>query len=288
VLRAYDPLAALAGLLREMSLDAVVLTASPSLGSAIALCHAARVPVIVSFVNADLSALGVTLAENPAHLYIAESRFLAAHISAWYGVVAQCLCPIIDPARVRASGTHDRVLFVNPVRVKGWEIAAAVAERLPQVKFTFLESWRLEPAWRAQCRTRIGTLANCEWREATRDMRPVWAQTRLLLMPSVWEECWGRSASEAHVNGLPVVASSRGGLPETVGPGGVVLDVHTPVAGWAAEVERLMNDRAHYEAIAAAARDHAARPEIQPRAVIERFLRLVSEHVERYRQGIVS
>jgi glycosyltransferase involved in cell wall biosynthesis len=230
----------------------------------------------------------MTLTDNATTLYIVESRFMAAHVASWYGITAQQICPIIEPARVSASGAHDRVLFVNPVRVKGWEIAAAVAARLPGVKFTFLESWDLDPTWRTSCRARIAPLANCAWHEAVRDMRPIWARTRLLLMPSVWEECWGRSASEAQVNGLPVVASNRGGLPETVGPGGVILDIHAPVAEWAAAVDRLMHDPVHYAAVADAARDHAARAEIQPHAVVERFLRLVSEHVERYRQGIAS
>jgi glycosyltransferase involved in cell wall biosynthesis len=288
VLRARDPFAALAGVLREMPLDAVVFTSTPGLHQAIAACHAARVPVVVTFNNPDLRALGATFIEHPAYLYLAQSRFMAAHVAAWYGIALERVCPIIDPARVRAAGPHDRVLFVNPVRAKGWEIAAAVAERLPAVQFTFLEAWGVRPEWRAQCRARIAALANCEWHEATSDMRPVWARAKLLLIPSVWEEAWGRSASEAQVNGLPVVASNRGGLPEVVGPGGVILDVHAPIAHWSEAVARLMTDADHYAAVAAAARAHAARPEIQPDAVCDRFLRLVSEHVERYRQSIGS
>jgi glycosyltransferase involved in cell wall biosynthesis len=288
VLRAREPFAALAGVQREMPLDAVVLTSTPGLQAAIASCDAARVPVVVNFVSADLRAMGATFGENPATLYLAQSRFMAAHVAAWYGITAERVCPIIDPARVRAEGPHDRVLFINPVRGKGWEIAAAVAERLPAIQFTFLEAWGLHPAWRARCRARIAALASCEWLEATSDMRPVWARAKLLLMPSIWEECWGRSASEAQVNGLPVVASDRGGLPEVVGPGGVILDVHAPIADWVHAVERLMTDGAHYAAVADAARAHAARPEIQPDAVADRFLQLVSAHVERYGRGIGS
>ena len=119
-------------------------------------------------------------------------------------------------------------------------------------------------------------------------MRPIWARTKLLLAPSLVEEGSGRSASEAQVNGLPVVASNRGALPETVGPGGVILDAHAPIADWVEAVARLMRDPSHYAAVADAARAHAARPEIQQDAVVDRFLRLVSEHVERYRQTITS
>src|SRR5262249_21620774 len=61
-------------------------------------------------------------------------------------------------------------------------------------------------------------------RERTDDMRTVYCDTRILLVPSQWEdETWGRVVSEAQLSGIPVITSDRGGLPESVGPGGIVL-----------------------------------------------------------------
>lgn len=42
---------------------------------------------------------------------------------------------------------------------------------------------------------------------------------RVVLMPSLWEESFGRVAAEAMANGIPVLSSDRGALPETVGAG---------------------------------------------------------------------
>jgi glycosyltransferase involved in cell wall biosynthesis len=76
-----------------------------------------------------------------------------------------------------------------------------------------------------------------------------------VLMPSLWRETLGRVAMESLANGLPVLASDRGALPETLGDAGFVFTLParcTPVgrevptarevAPWIAAVERLWDD----------------------------------------------
>jgi glycosyltransferase involved in cell wall biosynthesis len=48
----------------------------------------------------------------------------------------------------------------------------------------------------------------------------VYSLTRLLIMPSLWNESFGLVAAEAMLNGIPVLASNRGALTETVGGSG--------------------------------------------------------------------
>src|SRR4029434_542275 len=43
------------------------------------------------------------------------------------------------------------------------------------------------------------------------------ALTRILLVPSVWEEPFGRVAAEAMINGVPPIVGHRGSLPALVG-----------------------------------------------------------------------
>lgn len=43
------------------------------------------------------------------------------------------------------------------------------------------------------------------------------ALTRILLVPSVWEEPFGRVAAEAMINAIPPIVSNRGSLPDVVG-----------------------------------------------------------------------
>jgi glycosyltransferase involved in cell wall biosynthesis len=89
------------------------------------------------------------------------------------------------------------------------------------------------------------------------------------------EEGWGRTVSEAQISGIPAIVSDRGGLPDTVGPGGVVVPLAEPVERWCREIDALFDDAAHHAALSAAARRHAERPELAPAAVMARFLAFI-------------
>jgi glycosyltransferase involved in cell wall biosynthesis len=93
-------------------------------------------------------------------------------------------------------------------------------------------------------------------------MRAVYRRAKIVLVPSQWKEAWGRIVSEAHLSGIPVVASNIGGLPESTGPGGVLLDPSTPAADWAAEIKRLWTDKEHYQRLSQAALDYSQRVEL--------------------------
>jgi glycosyltransferase involved in cell wall biosynthesis len=75
------------------------------------------------------------------------------------------------------------------------------------------------------------------------------------LMPSLWRESLGRVPIEAMANGIPVLASDRGALPETLGEAGFVFTIPdrcTPASGivptaqevapWVAAIERIWDD----------------------------------------------
>ncbi len=44
-------------------------------------------------------------------------------------------------------------------------------------------------------------------------------------MPSLWRESLGRVAIEAMANDVPILASARGALPETLGDAGFVFTI---------------------------------------------------------------
>ncbi|MFZ4575278.1 MAG: glycosyltransferase [Phycisphaerales bacterium] len=100
------------------------------------------------------------------------------------------------------------------------------------------------------------------------------APTRCLLVPSVWEEPSARVVAEALCNHLPVIASDRGGLPESVGNGGWALPIPSRLApetidrvdpdepevvAWASLIERLADDEHAYAAACRNAAKSSAR-----------------------------
>jgi glycosyltransferase involved in cell wall biosynthesis len=66
-------------------------------------------------------------------------------------------------------------------------------------------------------------------------------------VPSTWgRETWGRVASEAQFSGIPVLGSDIGGLPEAIGPGGVIVGVKEPIEVWVSALKRLWHDQDWY------------------------------------------
>lgn len=225
---------------------------------------------------------------RPGLGWLANSLYTAARLRARLGVEAPVLRPLVRPARYRVASERTHVLFVNPHPFKGLDVALHLAAQRPDVGFDFVESWRAGrgPArrWRAQ----LAGARNLAWHAARPDLRPLLARARLVLVPSRWQETWGRIVSEAQVSGIPALAARRGGLPESVGEGGLLVDADAELAGWERAFARLWDDAREYAARSAAARVHAARPEIQPEAVIAAFLAHARRHADGARREAAS
>jgi glycosyltransferase involved in cell wall biosynthesis len=205
---------------------------------------------------------------------ISNSRFIADQVTDRLGVATSVRYPLMSLTGRKPSigGLAGPVVFVNPVADKGVEVAFAVARMLPARRFVFQESWTLSDAsWRA-LQDRLADLPNVELRRRSLDFAAVLSQTSILLMPSQWDEAFGRVAVEANAHGVPVVASRVGGLPEALGEAGVVLDRDSPPEAWAAAIEELLADMDTYERARTSAMANALRPEFDPAGIVQGFL----------------
>lgn len=72
-------------------------------------------------------------------------------------------------------------------------------------------------------------------------MSRVYRQTRILLMPSVYES-WGRVGVEAMASGIPVIANPTNGLTEALGDAGTYVS-RDDLDGWQTAIERLSDGR---------------------------------------------
>jgi len=132
--------------------------------------------------------------------------------------------PFIDTGdRVAEHDRRDGLLMINPVPAKGGEFVKRLAASFPDRKFTVVEGW-----WDTSA-TFTG-LANVRYVPRTYDMNTIYSAHQALLVPSVVEDAFPRVIIEAGLSGLPSVGSARGGIPEAIADGGVVLppdDLHT-------------------------------------------------------------
>lgn len=135
----------------------------------------------------------------------------------------------------RVDGRY--VTLVNPSPEKGvYLLARLVAElagRRPDIPFLVVEG-RAAADRLGRCGVDLSGVRTVSRMARTDDPRRFYAVTRLLLVPSAWAEAYARVAVEAVVNGIPVLGSDRGGLPETLAAAGRVL----PLPGWLTEHSR--------------------------------------------------
>jgi glycosyltransferase involved in cell wall biosynthesis len=161
--------------------------------------------------------------------------------------------------RVVADRPEPRfVTFINPQAEKGMTVFARIAlelgQRRPDIPLLLVEGRGTSDAL-ARLELDLSGLTNLNRMANTPDPRDFYRVSRLVLMPSLWRESLGRVATEAMANGIPVLASDRGALPETLGDAGFVFTIPEriapasravptarEVAPWVAAIERLWDD----------------------------------------------
>lgn len=201
------------------------------------------------------------------------SRALAPHL----GVELPVVYPLVDVNEYRTERpSPDHVTFVNPVRVKGVEVFLEVAARMPEQRFLVVEGWPVPEREREELLQRFALLPNVRYVPRVDDMREVYASTAILMVPSVYEETFGRVVLEAQASGIPVVASPRGGLPEVVGDGGLVIDDYLAAGAWVTALRGLLQDPARRRELSLRATANANRDDFSVERNVSRFLELCS------------
>ncbi|WP_299625798.1 glycosyltransferase [Pelagibius sp.] len=261
--RAWAPEREIGRLLARERPDVALVQSGEPIRMAKALV-AADVPTLVYLRDVEFHELGGHPGEVPEVGYLANSGFVAERFAATFGPKPTVIRPLFQAARYRTARTPRQVTFVNPHPVKGADLAFAVAALCPDIPFCFVEGWPMNRDEKMTLESRVAAHPNVRLHARTHDMRTVYAATRCLLVPSQWEEAWGRVVTEAQFSGIPVIASRRGGLPEAVGPGGRLLAHDAAPEVWAAAVREIWESEQLCSELSAAALAYSQRPEIDP------------------------
>ena len=207
---------------------------------------------------------------------IVASEFARRHYRDNVGLDCHALPNPVDWDRVRVEDRNPRfVTFVNPAPEKGAgpfvRIAHELGRRRPDIPFLVVES-RGTQGTLAACGLGRDEPVNVQVMPHTTDPRRFYALTRIALLPSLCPENQPLVAVEAMINGIPVIGSDRGGIPEALGecgfvlplpgrltPAGQVVPDAAEVAPWVEAIARLWDDQALYEEHSARARREALR-----------------------------
>jgi len=138
------------------------------------------------------------------------------------GLFSTPLEPPIDWSTVVApEDSRAFVTFVNPSRHKGLMLFARLAgmlgSRRPDIPVLVVQSGQSGGALNAIPGVDFSKFPQIMAAPPVPTPADYFALTRILLVPSVWPEPFGRVAAEAMINGIPALVSNRGALPHVVG-----------------------------------------------------------------------
>ena len=224
-----------------------------------------------------------------ADLVVTVSHAMAEKLKPVTQLPTLVLRPFMNKAAmICATRTPEYITLLNPLPAKGVMLAGAVAREAARrgrpYKFLFVEGRGTRDTMRALCPDVLAlpsvAIAN------TSDVKLVYARTSVILYPSLWFETAGKVPLEANANGIPVLASNIGGIPEMLDGAGYLFDPpevclsawETPpppayVEAWLAVLDRLHNDpKEHADAVR---RAHAAADRYNPVQMAQQFVDFV-------------
>jgi glycosyltransferase involved in cell wall biosynthesis len=201
---------------------------------------------------------------------ITFSHYMKSYVEQWGQIKAVAL-PYITygPGPFPRWGRFDTgfVTMINPCNLKGITLFLALARCFPDVQFAAVPTWGTTEADQAA----LAQQPNVTLLPPSESIDDIFAQTRILLVPSLWHEAFGLVAVEAMLRGIPVLASNVGGLPEAKlgvdyllpvnpikqysrpGQHGPQLDPIIPeqeIDPWRQTLARLLSDANHYNQLA--------------------------------------
>lgn len=215
-------------------------------------CGLADLPgLVVMFRDAELAYQtqhAASLKRLPEATYLANSQFIADRYRSLVSRPLRAFPPTMDWPQYQRTGGEtavssaipQEVLFVNPVQVKGLKLALQIADAMPEVRFCFLESWPLAGEEEARLMEALATRPHVRFERAMKDIREAFTQAGCLIVPSQWEEAWGRVITEAQTWGLPVIARNIGGIGEALGDAGLLMAADAEAREWVAAVESVL------------------------------------------------
>ena len=184
---------------------------------------------------------------------IVPSTFIANDMKAWIPETnPSVIYPPIDKSHHPVSWYPRDVLYLGKGEYKGADIVLAIAEEMQGSGVRFRICGNQDPEHEAKFRR----LENVDCMGFV-PQRVAFETAKIVLAPARWTEPAARNVCEAMGIGVPCIISNRGGVPETMGPGGIVVDDLEDIDEWVGHVERLYEDVDTWKDYSVAATEHS-------------------------------
>lgn len=214
-----------------------------------------------------------------ADLILPDSHYVAYVAKKFCGVESYPYFPVVDlkkyliPKEMQKKNKREFITLINPIKYRGIDVLINIAEKMPDRKFLVVcgaMSSRVDSA------EKINLLKNVEFMRECPDIKVAYSKTRVLLVPSIWPDPFGRVIMEAGINGIPSIITPLGAAKEAAGKGGLVVNNLYDYNEWAEKIKNLDNN-AEYKKLSRNAKKHTNSYSLKKQ--IARFRKLLNQSV---------
>jgi glycosyltransferase involved in cell wall biosynthesis len=192
---------------------------------------------LVHLIHNDRQATFHGLTEYNSQLLVSNSQWIHDSLPKKIKHLSTIVYPPTEPDRYRVEPTGDAITLLNMNEAKGGKVFWELARLMPDRKFIGVRGAYGEQIDYPK------TLPNVTIYKNDPDVKKIYEQSRIIIMPSEYES-WGRVAIEAASSGIPVIANPTPGLKESLGNAGVFAD-WTSIADFADAI-KMLDDKKIY------------------------------------------
>lgn len=175
----------------------------------------------------------------PPDLIVVDSDYVARMFKKITKVNIIISSPVLPRHLILCSKINRKyITMVNYTDEKGKYIFKQIADKLKNRSFLAVRSWM--PFIPFPPKHDHNIIINGPFK----DIKEIYKQTRLLLVPTLSEETFGQVAYEALSNGIPVIANNIGALPELLKGSGILINDYHDIDLWVKEIKKF--DTKHY------------------------------------------
>lgn len=164
---------------------------------------------------------------------IANSKYIARELKKQNKISPFIIYPFTetDVSEALNENIEGKYLtMVGNAKVKGVETFIALSKLMPEQKFRIIDR-------NLKSSRQEGNILYCP---LFNDIEELYGSTSILLVPSIWNEAFGKVSVEAGARGIVPIVSNRGGLPETVCSSLLVVEDYMNASEWKKRIEAIL------------------------------------------------
>jgi glycosyltransferase involved in cell wall biosynthesis len=176
-----------------------------------------------------------------ADMVISNSKFVASGIKNIFDRESEIIYPLVDVLAMTQEKENSLIKdnkFITSIGseiIKGRQVVEKIAKIMPNHQFMIVGREFSQPMQKA----------NILYYPWSKNIREVYAKTKILLAPSLWEEAFCRVALEGISLNIPCIGSNKGGISEVLGPEFIINDVWD-IEKWKEKILEIENNYKKY------------------------------------------